>query len=174
MTTGESKDKRPVLQFHNSKLVIGAKFWWACGIGAVIIVVGVCVTPQNGWAGLGIGLAGVLGAVLGALLQATPKDQDFTTNGASAVRGLLVIAEDLENARILATQLVNAASPQDERISLGLMNVQDRLLEIRPALYMAMAEWDSVAPGSLDEVNRLQDEGKRAFAMLAKQVEENG
>lgn len=173
MKPGQPKDTRPVLRFWRSELVIGAKFWWACAFGVAIVVLGLWVSPENGWAGLGIGVAGVLGALLGTLLQTTPRERDFTANGASAVRGLLVIAEDVENAQVLATQLSQAVSPRNGRVSLGLVDVQERLRAVRAALYTAMAEWDSVAPGSLDEVNRLRSEGQRAFALLAKQVEDD-
>ncbi len=174
MTTGEPNDRRPVLRFRKSELVLGPKVWAGCLIAVVLIGLGIWVTPTNGWAGVGIGVAGVLGAALGALFQTTPRERDFTANGASAVRGLLVIAEDVENAQLLATQLSQAANPKNGRISLGLVDVQDRLQAVRVALYTSMAEWNSVAPGSLDEVNRLRDEGQKAFALLAKQAEEDG
>ncbi|MCR2824316.1 hypothetical protein [Microbacterium sp. zg.Y909] len=174
MTTGKPKDTRPVLRFRHSELVLGPKVWAGCVMAALLIGLGVWVTPANGWAGVGIGVAGVLGALLGALFQTTPRERDFTANGASAVRGLLVIAEEVENAQLLATQLSQAANPKNGRVSLGLVDVQDRLQAVRVALYTSMAEWNSVAPGSLDEVNRLRGEGQKAFALLAKQAEENG
>lgn len=174
MSAPEPERRWAALRFRKSELVLGPKVWVGCLIAAVLIGLGVWVTPTNGWAGVGIGAAGVLGAALGALFQTTPRERDFTANGASAVRGLLVIAEDVQNAQLLATQLSQAANPKNGRLSLGLVDVQDRLQAVRVALYTSMAEWNSVAPGSLDEVNRLRDEGQRAFVLLAKQADENG
>jgi hypothetical protein len=174
MSAPEPERRWAALWFRKSELVLGPKVWVGCLIAAALIGLGIWVTPTNGWAGVGIGVAGVLGATLGALFQTTPHERDFTANGASAVRGLLVIAEDVQNAQLLATQLAQAANPKNGRVSLGLIDVQDRLQAVRVSLYTSMAEWNSVAPGSLDEVNRLRDEGQKAFVLLAKQVEENG
>lgn len=172
-----SPDRPPrrwaVVRFKRSELVLGPKVWVGGVLAVLLIGLGVWVTPTNFWAGVGIGVAGIAGATLGGLFQTTPRERDFTANGASAVRGLLVIVEDVENAQVLATQLAQAASPKGGRVALGLVDVQERLQAVRAALYTAMAEWDSVAPGSLDEVNRLRHEGQRAFALLANQAEED-
>ncbi|MGN8050075.1 hypothetical protein ACTJKO_10335 [Curtobacterium sp. 22159] len=161
------QDRRPVVRFRHSDLIIGPKFWWGCVMGAVLVVLGVLVTPSNGWAGAGIGVAGILGASLGALFQPTPRERDLTANGASAVRGLVHIAQDVENAQVLVAQLTQAA-PRSVRLHDGLGDTQERLEAVRVAIYAAMAEWDTVAPGSLEEVNRLREEGQRAFEMLAR------
>ncbi|WP_307297886.1 hypothetical protein [Microbacterium natoriense] len=174
MTTAKPGDRRPVLRFAKSELIIGWKFWVGCIVAVLLIVLGVWVTPSNGWAGVGIGVAGVLGATLGALFQTTPREKDFTANGASAVRGLLGIAEDVESAKVVATQLSEATGPKNVRISTGLVDIQERLQAVRLALYSSMAEWDTIAPGSLDEVTRLRDEGQRAFALFVKEIEQDG
>jgi len=173
MSSDRLQRRWAVVRFKRSELVLGPRVWIGGALAALLIGLGVWVTPTNFWAGVGIGVAGIAGATLGALFQTTPKERDFTANGASAVRGLLVIAEDVENAQVLATQLAQAVSPKNGRISHGLIDVQDRLQAVRVALYTSMAEWNSVAPGSLDEVNRLRDEGKKAFVLLAKQAEES-
>ncbi|MBF4604702.1 hypothetical protein [Curtobacterium sp. VKM Ac-2884] len=168
--TDRPQDRRPVVRFRRSDLVIGPKFWWGCVVGAVLIILGVLVTPSNGWAGAGIGVAGILGATLGTLFQPAPRERDLTPNGTSAVRGLVHIAQDVENTKVLVRQLSEAA-PKNVRLTVGLADAQDRLEAVLAAMYGAMAEWDTVAPGSLDEVSRLQDEGRRAFEMLAKEAE---
>lgn len=160
----------PVLRFRRSELVIGPKVWLALATAAVIIVIGALATPSNVWAGAGIGVGGVLGALLGILIQFSPREKDLSATGASAVRGLLGIAEDVENAQIVATQLSRASS-ENERVMVGLVNVQDRLAQVRVDLYRAMAEWDAVIPGSMNEVQRLRDEGRRALELFAKENE---
>ncbi|GAA2182260.1 hypothetical protein GCM10009785_20650 [Brooklawnia cerclae] len=173
MSESPSSSKWAVLRFKRSELLLGPKVWIGCAIAIALIALGIYVTPNNLWAGVGIGCAGVLGAILGTLFQTTPREKDFTANGASAVRGLLGIAEDVENAQAIATQLSQATSPRNSRVSTGLVDIQERLQEVRLALYASMAEWDSVAPGSLDEVNRLRNEGRRAFELLAREAEQN-
>ncbi|MFT2753989.1 hypothetical protein [Clavibacter sp. Sh2088] len=161
-------DRRPVLRFARTELVLGPKVWWGCLVAVALIGLGISVTPSNGWAGAGIGVAGILGATLSALFQTTPRERDLSPNGASAVRGLLHIAQDVDNTQVLITQLAQA-NTRNTRLTLGLVDAQDRLKSINSSIYSAMAEWDAVAPGALKEVNRLRDEGQRAFEMLAKE-----
>lgn len=169
MSSGQPPRRWAVVRFRKSELVLGPKVWVGCVLALVLIALGIWVTPNNLWAGVGIGVAGVAGATLGALFQTTPRERDLTANGASAVRGLLTIAEDVENAQVLATQLTHVA-PKNGRLTLGLADIQDRLIAVRLAMYSAMAEWDTVAPGSLDEVNRLRSEGQRALELFAKET----
>lgn len=170
MTPTKRENLRPVLRFTKSELVIGPKFWWGCVFVVALVVLGVLVTPQNGWAGAGIGVAGVLGALLGMMFQTTPRERDFTAEGAAAVRGLLTIVRDVENAQHLTTQLAKIEGVE-ERIKLGLVDVQNRLLYVRTTIYTSMSEWEQVAPGSLDEIERLREAGQSALQRLSEEAE---
>lgn len=170
MSSEQPRNRYPVVRFAKVELVLGPKVWIGCGVAAAIVVLGVLVTPSNGWAGVGIGVAAILGTVLGALFQTTPRSPDHSAKGTSAVRGLLNITEDIENAKVLVTQLISV-TPKNVRLSLGLLDVQDRLEEVRVQMYSSMAEWDAVAPGSTQEIGRLRGQGKAAFALLAREME---
>lgn len=163
-----SKAKTFTLRFRNSEIVLGARVWWVLLLVAVILVISVLVSPSNGWAGLGVGVAAVLGAILGSMFQKTPIPLEYTAQGTSAVRGLLAISQDVEDAQKLATQLAQAA--KTDRLRFGLIDVQDRLVRVRRSLHVSMHEWDGVAPGSSDEVSRLQRAGS---AMLKRMSEGN-
>ena len=173
MSRPKPEHRWTVLSFKRSQLVLGPKTWVGTLLAILLVALGVWVTPTNVWAGVGIGVAGVVGATLGALFQTTPKERDLTANGASAVRGLLNIVEDVENVQVLAGQLAQAA-PKNSRLTLGLADVQDRLTTVRLAVYGSMAEWDGVAPGSLDEVSRLRTEGQRALELFTKESNDDG
>lgn len=166
----EVASDRPVLRFVHSQLILGPKFWWAIGLGALILVVGIAATPTNGWAGLAIGVGGIVGAILGSLLQTTPVPRDFTAEGAAAVRGLLTVARDIENAQQIVTQLAQIDGAE-ERVKLGLVDVQNRLLVVRTTVYTSMSEWETVAPGALDEIERLREAGRNALQRLSEEAE---
>lgn len=167
-TDNDPQPRGPVfLRFHRSQFVFGPKFKWAAGLAVVLIAVGIAVSPTNPIAGASVGLAGVLGAVLGSLLQTTPIPRDYTAEATSAVRGLLAVAERIEDTQILATQLAQVRTTT--RVQVGLVTVQDELGRLRESVYVAMGEWDTVSPGALDAVERLQQSGSAALARLSRE-----
>jgi hypothetical protein len=159
------------LRFGNTEIVFGPKVWWALLLAVVLIIVGIAVSPKNPTAGALVGVAGILGAVLGSLLQATPIPRDYTAEATSAVRGLLAVAQTIENTQILTTQLAQVKA--NPRVILGLVSIQDELGRLRQSVYVSMGEWDAVSPGTLDAVERLQHAGSTALARLSRETMES-
>ncbi|UAJ81240.1 hypothetical protein IT072_09805 [Leifsonia sp. ZF2019] len=169
MTVDSTEERSaPTLRFRKSELKLDFKFWLAVVFIVVIVVVSVLISLHQPWVGLGTGACGVLGALLGVLLQATPLPVDYTTNGASAVRGLLGAAQDLENVRVQTTSLVSEVESDPNRVKVGLVDTQNRLEEVISSLYVSMAEWDNIAPGALAEVDKLNNAGRDALKMLQR------
>lgn len=164
-------NRHAVLRFRRSQLEIGPKVWWAVALAAALIIGGIAYTPTNPIAGAAIGVAGVVGAILGSLLQATPIPRDYTPEAISAVRGLLTVAQTIEDTQTLATQL--ARQKTNGLVQVGLVTVQDELVKLRIAVYEAMGEWDAVSPGAVAAVERLQHAGSAALARLSRETTES-
>lgn len=156
---------------QNLELILGPKVWIAVVLALLVIILGVLVTPNNTWAGIGIGVAGVAGAVLGTLLQPSPIPRDYTAEATSAVRGLLAIAEAIEDTQTLATQLTTAGANQ--RVNIGLISIQDDLAKAREGIYLAMGEWDAISNGALEEVEQMRLAGAKALQRLSRENAEN-
>jgi hypothetical protein len=165
--TRREAEKWPVVRFRTTELSLGPRTWLG-GLVALAIVVLSVFGSGDVWSGVGIGVAGILGAILGSLFQPSPSPPDNSAVGASAVRGLVGITDDVENAQHLTSQLSSSAANKSSRIALGLVDLQERLGFVREKLYEAMAEWDAIAPGSLAEVDKLRGAGQRALALLAR------
>lgn len=164
---GNRAPRGVVVKIGNSEFRIGPKWIVAALIAGAIVWLGVWVSPTNGWAGVGIATSGILGAVLGLLIQPDRLPPDRSLEARSAVRGLLDNADSVENVARLTTQL--ASGTTDERVAVGLVTAQDDLIAIREKMFLSMAEWDTISPGATDEVKRLQDAGAQAFNRLRSQ-----
>ena len=162
--------RHPVLRFTRSQIELGPKTWIAVGLAMAIIALGVWVSPGNFWTGIGVGVAGIFGAILGILVEKTPIPRDFTPIASSAVRGLAVITRNVENIQTLATQLASVDNDPD-RVRHGIIDAQFRLIEVQKDLYVAISEWDNVAPGALEEYKSIRDAGTNALALLSEELE---
>lgn len=156
------------LDFKRSQLVLGPKTWAAGVLGLLSVVLYVITSPSNPVSGLLIGLAGVIGVVLGVLLQPTPKPvppPDYSTQAAAAVRGLADIADAIADAQVLAA---SAADGSPLQRGLVLSNVQADLDSVRVGLYRSMGEWDLVSPGAVDAAVHFREAGSVALNRLSK------
>jgi hypothetical protein len=167
VTVPDATKSRPVLTFGKYRIILGPKIGWAAALAVLIVVVGIAVTPSNPWAGFGVAVGGIAGAVLGTLLQAAPIPPDYKAEAGSAARHLLSIADDIDAVRTVSNQLA-AVSP-NQRVKLGLVNVQDDLFKVRTAVYVAIAEWDAIAPGLVDEIEQFKTAGSLALAKLTRE-----
>lgn len=162
--TAKAARRGIVISIRDAEYRVGPKWILAILIAAGIVALGVWVSPANGWAGVGIGASGILGAILGILIQPDKLPPDLSREAASAVRGLLDTADAVDGVARLTTQLSSATS--DERVAIGLITVQDNLEAIRLKMFLSMAEWNAVAPDATGEVKRLEDAGQEAFNRL--------
>ncbi|MDR0625813.1 MAG: hypothetical protein LBG11_00915 [Bifidobacteriaceae bacterium] len=155
---------RPSLRVGDHQIVLGPRLWAAAALAGAIIALGVVADGPGGWV---VGFAGVLGAILGALLQISPVPRDWKAHANGAVGRLVNIAHDVENAQVQATQLAGAVH-DTVRTRVGLVDVQDRLVTVHRNLFTAVADWEAVSPGAIDEVERSQTVGRQALERLSK------
>lgn len=169
MTDGASGRQHPEIRFGRHRIVLGPRIWLGLGLAAVIVVIGIATGGPAGWA---VGVSGVLGAILGAMFQASPVPRDWTPEATSAVRGLVNVVRDIENAQTQTTELASLQG-EEQRVRLGLVDIQTRLLQVRGDVYMSVSEWERIAPGALREYERLRDAGRSALTRLSKELEED-
>lgn len=154
------------VDFGQSFLAFSRKFWWAAGLSAVVILAGV-LASANGWFnGLLLAAPTILGAVIGILLQPTPKPVDHGPTATASVERLMDMGHAIEDSQTAITEL--AKESQDGLTKLRLLSAQDGLLRQTEHVQRSVTDWDEVSPGVVEKVRAKRDKGRQIFFDLVR------
>lgn len=164
-----STPKKRYVDLPNSRFYFDSKFFIAVILALVTIILPV-ITDSAGVSGkLSTSIGGILGVVIGLLLQPKPKTEDYMPKARSAIQSSIESIESIQNVSQVGAQLVET----DElyRIRLGLAGMDGELKRAIEKIQLSMAEWDHVSPGVVEEFKTYR---KRGHEMLRElQAEED-
>jgi hypothetical protein len=161
---------RHVLRLGNYQLKLGSRTGFAAMLAVLLIVMGFVVSPHNPGAGIITGVSGVIGSVLGVLLDIKPVPVSHRAEAVGAVRKLNEVVRAVEDVQTTLQQLTGV--PMSVRVSVGMANAQDDLERVRSDLYESMGEWEQISPGAGQAVQDVRSAGSNMLnKMTAKQEE---
>ena len=163
----ESSRKRPkhFVDFRNSRLYFGGKFWTAAGLVVACLVLSYFADAETSWGRALLSGVTILGVVIGVLLQPSAKPEDHSPRARQAIQMLFTGHQLLDDVRTVAGQI----SEQDDlvRTRVGLANMNQDLSRAQSNLLASMAQWDEIAPGAVEESRRTQMRGRQILTELA-------
>ncbi|WP_146244035.1 hypothetical protein [Curtobacterium sp. MCBD17_013] len=151
----------------NHELHFGVRFWVALFLAIGLVAIGMYTSPRNLTAGVLVGVAGVIGALLGVLLDITPVSTDRSVEARSAIRALHRLSQDIESIQARVTLI--AAERLTQRAAIPIALVSEDLEGVRTGLYSAIVEWDRIAPGSSNVIEEIRTAGSELLAKLSKE-----
>jgi hypothetical protein len=163
--TSPSPRGKPKLALHFGQLYIplGAKFWWAVGLLAIVAAVQVVVSPTGPYAWIA-GIANIIvGVVLGLVLQPAPLPVNNATHAEFAVTSLVNTARSVASSRLALRELVASSDP--EKVRTGLQLVDAELDRTFVHLMDSVGEWDKIEPGV---TARVADEVEKRSALAKR------
>lgn len=163
----QSKNRRaPYVDFRNSRLFFGWKFWIAVilAIGSVIVYAKADAGEADGRIALGV--VALVGVIIGVLLQPGPKPQDHGPRARQALQNVATGIELIRDVQTVAAQLPES-DPTNIRLGVAVATMSTDLTRARNHLTSSMANWDEVAPGAVSEFRKSQRRGLEILTELA-------
>lgn len=158
-----------VLRLGRYQLKLGLRTGIALVLAAAIIVLGILVSPGNLLAGVLTGISGLLGAVLGVLVDIRPVAASHGAEALGAVRKLQTTALAVEDVQTTLQQV--ASLPKNVRIDVAIASAQNDLERVRLDLFESMGEWEQISPGTGEAARQVRLAGSE---MLKRMTEEQG
>jgi gas vesicle protein len=160
---------RPRIDFGNSVLYFGKKFFWGLVLCVGVIWTTVSTNEKDPGGGLLTGILVVIGGVIGILFAPAPKPVDHTPTASASVERMMDMAHELETVQGTITDLV--ADVGDVTVRFRLVAAQDVLLKQQERLQRSVSDWNEVSPGVAQAVKLRLEEGKRRFMELVERAQ---
>lgn len=171
MTAPDDRGDRNIIRLGSYQVKLGLRTLVALVLAGAIVWMGFVVSPENPTAGVVTGVSGVLGAVLGVLVDVRPVPFSYRAEAVGAVRKLHSTTQSVEDIQTALNQVSEFS--KNLRVNVGIANAQADLERIRNDLFESMGEWEQVSPGAAEAVRQVRSAGSDMLRQMTDQQEEN-
>lgn len=154
------------VEFSNSRFYLGKKFLFALLLIAITIAVSAFSDSNQISGRILTAITGILGILIGLLLQPSPKPEDHKPRARAAINSLKSSIDLIIDVIRIAGQIGQV--DDIERVRIGLATMEQDLNRSSDQIIISMAEWDHVAPGAVQEFKESQERGHQILMELAK------